>query len=471
MKTYTIIMKKKRLPFALSLLPFFVLMLIGISGCNKSFLNLAPISNANVNTFYKTAADINNAVLAAYSMNKGIYIDNLAAMAQLDEVRSDNTQDDVRIDNFSTDSGVEWWYWTWDQLYRTIYSCNIVIEKAPGVTMDATLQKQYLAEVMFLRAMAYFELVKNWGGVPVVTKTPTDISASAVDVPRNTVAQVDSLIVNDLMYAVQNLPASYTGSSVGRATSGAANALLGKVYLTMGNPGAAQTVLTTVVNSGLYSLLPTYAAVFNINARNSAESLFELQFTANTDPSPLESYFASAASGDAGGGYYYNQPTPDFVNTFETGDPRMGVSIAKDANGNYYCIKFNDPAMTSFANSSHPFPILRYADVLLLLAEAEGDSPAAYALINQVRARATLPPISAATPGTFATKLLHERRVEFGFENQRWHDLLRFGVAIQVMNAQLAPQGVTIGPNNLLDPISQNTLSANPKLVQNPGYH
>jgi starch-binding outer membrane protein, SusD/RagB family len=448
-----------------------VLMLIVASGCKKSFLNLAPISNANVNTFYKTAADINNAVLAAYSMNKGIYINNLAAMAQLDEVRSDNTSDDARIDNFPTDSGVEWWYWTWDQLYRAIYSCNIVIEKAPGVTMDATLQKQYLGEVMFLRAIAYFELVKNWGGVPVVTKTPTDLSASAIDVPRNTVAEVYALILSDLLYAAQNLPASYTGSSVGRATSGAANALLGKVYLTMGNAASAKTVLTAVVNSGLYSLLPTYAAVFNITSRNSAESLFELQFTANTDPSPLESYFASPASGDAGGGYYYMVPTPDFVNTFEAGDPRKAVSIKQDANGNYYCIKFNDPAMTSFANSSHPFPILRYSDVLLLLAEADGESPEAYALINQVRTRATLPPISAATPGTFATKLLHERRVEFGFEYQRWHDLLRFGVAIQVMNAQLAPQGITIDATKLLDPISQNTLSANPKLVQNPGYH
>jgi hypothetical protein len=226
-----------------------------------------------------------------------------------------------------------------------------------------------------------------------------------------------------------------------------------------------------VVNSGLYHLLSTYAAVFDINSRNSAESLFELQFTENTDPSPLESFFASPAAGIPGGGYYYNVPTPDFINTFETGDPRKTVSMAVDPNGNYYCTKFNDPAMNSFGNSSHPFPILRYADVLLLLAEADGESQAAYDLINQVRARATLPPISAATPGAFSDKLLHERRVEFGFEYQRWHDLLRFGVAIQVMNAQLAAQGVTIDATKLLDPISQTTLSANPKLVQNPGYH
>jgi hypothetical protein len=144
--------------------------------------------------------------------------------------------------------------------------------------------------------------------------------------------------------------------------------------------------------------------------------------------------------------------------------------MTQDVNGNWYCIKFNDPSMTAFANSSHPFPILRYADVLLLLAEAEGESTEAYALINQVRARATLGPLSPTVPSTFRDTLLHERRVELGFENQRWHDLLRFGVAIQVMNAQLASSGVTLQTWNLLDPISQTTLAANPNLTQNPGY-
>src|ERR1700676_3192282 len=333
-----------------------VLILVIASGCKKSFLNLSPISNANINSFYKTQADINNAVIAAYSMNKGIYINNLAAQAQLDEVRSDNTMDDNRIDLFSSDSGVEWWFWSWDQCYRAIYACNVVIEKAPGVKMDATVQNQYIAEAKFLRAIAYFELVQNYGGVPLVTKTPTDLSASAVDVSRNTVDEVYALIVSDLVFAGQNLPASYTATTdVGRATSWAANGILGKVYLTNGDPTDAKTVLTAVVNSGVYQLLPTYATVFDINSRNSKESLFELQFTENTDPSPLESFFASPAAGIPGGGYYYNAPTPDFVNTFETGDPRKNVSLGVDANGNHFCTKFDDPAMTSFANSSHPF--------------------------------------------------------------------------------------------------------------------
>jgi starch-binding outer membrane protein, SusD/RagB family len=449
-----------------------VLIIVTAASCGKKFLNLAPLSNANVDAFYKTQADINNAVLAAYSMFKGIFIDNLAAQAQLDEVRSDNTQDDTRVDNFTSDTGAEWWYWSWDQCYRTIYASNVVIQEAPTVTtMDSTLRNQYIAEAEFLRALSYFELVQNYGGVPLVTTPPTSLSASVINVKRNTASEVYAQIVSDLQFAASNLPAQYTASTdIGRATSGAANGMLGKVYLTMGDPTDAKTVLTTVVNSNLYSLLPTYAAVFAIGSRNSAESLFELQFTENTDPSPLESYFASTAASIPGGGYYYNQPTPSFINTFEPGDPRFAVSLAQDANGNYYCVKFNDPSMTSFANSSHPFPILRYAEVLLLLAEADGESPEAYALINQIRARATLGPLSPTVPSTFSDTLLHERRVEFGFENQRWHDLLRFGVAIQVMDAQLAPQGISLQSWNLLDPISQTTLAANPNLTQNPGY-
>jgi hypothetical protein len=448
-----------------------IALLVLASGCTKKFLDLSPISNANVNGFYKTQADINNAVLAVYAMHKGIYTDNLAALAQLDEVRSDNTQDDNRVDLFTNDTGAEWWYWVWDQCYRCIYAANVVIQQAPKVTMDATLQNQYIAEAKFLRALAYFELVKNYGGVPVVTTPPTALSASAVDIPRNSVTEVYTLIVGDLTFAAQNLPATYTASTdIGRATSGASNGMLGKVYLQEGDAADAKIALTAVVSSNLYSLLPTYAAVFDVSNRNSAESLFELQFTKNTDASPLESYFASNVAPLPGGGYYYNRPTTDFVGTFETGDPRKTVSMTQDQNGNWYCIKFNDPTMTAFANSGHNFPVLRYADILLLLAEADGESPEAYALINQVRARATLAPVAPTTPSTFSDVLLHERRVEFGFENQRWHDLLRFGVAIPVMNAQLASQGVTLSQNSLLDPISQTTLAANPKLSQNPGY-
>jgi hypothetical protein len=450
-----------------------ILLLTAAASCKKSFLELSPISNANVNDFYKTAADINNAVMAAYSIHKKIYTDNFASQSILDEVRSDNTtmvQLDV-LDRFIRDTGKEWYGWSWDKCYRAIYMCNLVLEKAEPVDMDETLKNQYDAEARFLRAITYFELVRNFGGVPLVTETTKSLDPASVQIPRNSVDEVYAQIITDLKFAMDNLPAEYSSGDIGRATRYAAEGMLGKVYLTTGDKQSAETALRDVVSSGRYHLLDTYAEVWDVNNRNSAESLFELQFRATTDPSPMENYFGSqAATGIPGGGYGYNLATDDLVNTYEPGDIRKDVSMAVDANGVYYAIKFNDPTMTSGFNSSHNFPILRYADVLLLLAEAIGESPEAYDLINQIRDRAHLPHISAATPGTFADKLLHERRVELAFENHRWHDLLRFGVAVQVMNQALASLGITINDDDLLMPIPQTAISTNPNLEQNPGY-
>ena len=147
--------------------------------------------------------------------------------------------------------------------------------------------------------------------------------------------------------------------------------------------------------------------------------------------------------------------------------------MTKDLVNLYYCVKYKDPAANPISDANNNIPLMRYSEVLLLLAEAIGENAEAYGLINQVRSRVGMPNISSSTPGTFAQKLLHERRVELAYENHRWHDLLRFGVAIEVMNAFFAKEkggAVTIGPDDLLFPIPNFTLLNNPNLVQNPGY-
>lgn len=446
-----------------------------LAGCSKD-LELSPISNANESDFYKTAKDIDNAVIAAYKFHKQIYTNNFSAQSVLDEIRSDNTtmvQLDV-LDRFVKDTGKEWYGWSWDGCYKAIYMCNLAMEKAAEVEMDEELRNQYIGEARFLRALLYFELVRNFGDVPLVTTTPTSFDPASTQIPRDPASAVYTQIVEDLTFASQNLPAAYTGNNIGRATSGAANGMLGKVYLTMGDKANAETALRAVVNSGLYELMDTYAAVWDISNENNAESLFELQFKPVTDGSPMQNLFSSiAAVGVPGGGLGYNLATADLVEEFEPGDLRKDITMTPDPNGVYYTIKYNDPAMTSGNNSGHNFYILRYADVLLLLAEAIGESPESYEYINQLRDRAGLDDVSAATPGTFEVKLLHERRVELAFENHRWHDLLRFGVAIPVINAHFQNIGldITIGQDDLLMPIPQTAISSNPNLEQNAGYN
>jgi hypothetical protein len=171
-----------------------------------------------------------------------------------------------------------------------------------------------------------------------------------------------------------------------------------------------------------------------------------------------------------------NAPTQDLINAYELGDKRKAASLAVAPDGTPYILKFKDPGVKVGNDANVDFPVLRYADVLLMLAEATGESAQSYALINQVRNRAGLKDISAATPGTFMDKLMHERQVELAFECQRWHDILRLGdaKAVSLMNAHLTReypgQNFQIDSHDLLNPIPVSEMQTNAKMEQNPGY-
>ncbi|MBL7111754.1 MAG: RagB/SusD family nutrient uptake outer membrane protein [Bacteroidales bacterium] len=448
--------------------------LLGIFSSCEDFLNLTPVSQANVEDFYQTPADINNAVMAAYKFHKAIYSDRFCCQHIMDEYRSDNTGVDgtYSVDDFTTDTGVEWYMWSWDLCYRAIYMSNIAMEKAADVEMDADLQNRYIAEARFLRAITYFELVRNYGGVPLVLETPKSLEKEDVNVYRNTVDEVYTGIIADLQFAETNLPVSYPDDAdVGRATKGAAKGYLAKVYLTTGNNSGAETKLREVLTLG-YSLQANYEDAFGAGNGNNSEIVFELQYKSGTDACPTIYIFTSMQV-DVNPGIGYNKGTQDLYDAFEVGDPRRDYSMALDNESLYYCTKYSDPAASPVSDADNNIPLMRYSEVLLLLAESLGETTEAYGLINQVRARVGLAPIDASTPGTFEEKLLQERRVELAFENHRWHDLLRFGVAIEVMNDffDTWKNGrVTIGEDNLLFPIPNFTLLNNPNLEQNPGY-
>jgi hypothetical protein len=456
-------------------------LLIFIS-CTKK-INLAPLSNVNSSNFYKTPSDILQAVNAAYAGQRGVYVgksSGLPPIFQLEDVRADdydngNAGDDV-MGLFRVDGSSEWYRWNWTDTYYAINLCNTVIDRAPTVTMDATLQSRYIAEAKFIRAQIYFLMVQDYGGVPLVLHETTSFDLSKIDVPRSSVADTYSQIISDLQVAYTNLPASYTGADIGRATKWAAEGLLGKVYLQKGDLPSAQTALRAVVGSGLYSLMPTYQAAFSPTNHNNSESLFEIQQKADIAGSPYGNIFATPNWGGAGPGYNYDLPqVAYYLNSFDPADKRKIGLTATDPLGNVYSVKYLDPAMTSGFNGNTDFPVLRYADILLMLAESIGETPEAYGYINQVRTRAGLPNINASTPGLFIDKVMNERRYEFSFECNRWHDILRMGntKAIQTMNNYFASQGIskTIDTHDLLHPIPVSVVEVTKGIVaQNPGY-
>lgn len=451
-----------------------IILLMQVTGGCKKFIELNPISQANVNDFYKTAQDIDNAVIAAYKFHKQIFSTNFCSQHRFDELRSDNTGlpglTDP-LDHFTKDIGTEWYMWSWDKSYKAIYTANLVIEKAVGPEMAEELRNRYIAEVRFLRAITYFELVRNFGDVPLIIETPKSLDKESVNVIRDPVPEVYEQIIDDLEFAEANLPVSYSGNEIGRATKGAAVGFLGKVQLTRGDKVAAEASFRKVMTYG-YELLPDYASVFAPNEGNSKESIFELQFKADNDPSPFPQIFASMKI-PADAGFGYNQPTQDLFDAYEAGDPRRDLTMAIDLDNRYYLIKYSDFGASPYTNANNNIPLMRYPEILLLLAESLGETTEAYDLINMVRNRVGLDDIDANTPGTFEEKLLRERRVEFAGENLRWHDLLRFGVAIEVMNAFFVKehQGlITIGQDDLLFPIPNFARLTNPNLAQNPGY-
>jgi len=268
------------------------------------------------------------------------------------------------------------------------------------------------------------------------------------------------------------LPETYSGDNVGRATTYAASTLLGKVYLTMGQNSEAESALRQVL--GNFQLVDSYADLWGVDNQNNAESIFEIQFKSGGlgEGSAFTDIYTVTETG-VGGGNIPQDPTDDLLASYEPGDQRLDITYDTTAADNtndpneIYVAKFDGPIFNPLDGELNWIE-LRYADVLLMLAEAIGESPEAYGYINEVRQRAGLGPIDASTPGTFKEKLLKERRHEFAFENKRWPDLKRFGMAKQVMAGQL---GLPESRITLLFPIPQQEISVKPdQMQQNPEH-
>lgn len=454
---------------------YIMLCVVLFTGCSEDFTDLAPISNRNEADFYNAPEDFEVAINASYSglQSTGVYGRGYWTMF---EMRSDNTDQGpdatglarqyTEINSFTEDALNEQITSAWSESYRVIANCNIILDRITSIEMDASLQNRISGEALFIRSLIYYHLAIAYGNIPLQL-TPYVSGDELVQVNEQTVLQQ---LADDLVIAEANLPVSYTGSEVGKATKGAAATLLAKVLLTLGNNSEAETVLRRIIANYGYELLPSYADLWGVANENNAESIFEVQFISGGigQGSLFTNDFSPSTSLQTGSGFGRNRPTISMQESYEEGDLRYEVSMGDsyiNPDGETVEARHVRKYQSDLAienDSDINFVVFRYADVLLMLAEAIGETPESYDLINEVRNRAGLPDIDASTPGSFADKLLHERRVELAFENHRWPDLKRFNAT------GLVPEAETFitGTREYFF-IPQREMDINPNFVQN----
>ena len=493
--------------------------------CSKDFLNVVPEDSLTSANFYKTESDFQQALVSTYESVRTLGDLNSWVIG---EMRSDNTHYDINrgadasiatiarigVADFLDDDGNGVTNGKYDGSFVGISRANSILDRINDVEMDSDSKAQIIAEAKFLRALFYFELARNYGGVPLHTHEVQN--AEEARLPRATAEEVYSLIIQDATEAAEVLPVD--AAALGRASKGAAKMLLGYVYMTRKEYTAAETALTDITTYG-YQLLADYRSIFDPTNKANDELIFEVQYLQSPTGSPSDFIYrflpqtddASIVTGfpikNITSGL--NVPTQDMLESYEPSDARLeaSVAIAEGSGetgasfiidaikspvgyvappgkiGKPYIRKYDWPHdAVGFTNSN--WPIYRYSDALLLLAEALNEqekSDEALPYLNQVRNRAF------AGGGTITTTdqsqlreiIAHERRIELAFENKRWPDLVRTGKAIEVMNAHgveiktldpnVNPGAYNVTESRLIFPIPRREVQVG-GLQQNPDY-
>lgn len=496
----------------------------GLKSCSSDFIEIAPQSSVTTGNFYKTQAQFDQALMGAYASLRDVK--GSIASWVMGEMRSDNTHYEYNnlnrgtslseredLTGFLDDNANSYTSSKYNSSYTGIARVNQILDNIEGTDIPQQAKDNFIGQAKFIRALLYFELVRFFGGVSLHLKAVE--GASEAYLPRSSVAEVYGAIEEDLQDAVQKLPeASFPQN--GLATRGAARTLLGDVYLTQKKYSEAETELIAVTPAG-YELLPDYASVFSVNNKNSRESIFEIQYQEGDQGQhsnflypfiPLSADVRMitgivSQNRNAGG---WNTPTQEMIDTYEPGDHRLEASIAiaegtgpvgamilesvkspvgyitPSGKRSYAFIKKYLNPHSIENNTDDNFPVYRYSDALLLLAEAlneQGKSSEALSYLNPVRVRAGLAPSTETDQSLLREIIAHERRVEFAFENKRWLDLVRTDKAIEVMNQHgeylkalhpiLRDVSYNVTPHRLLFPIPQREILIG-SLEQNPGY-
>lgn len=491
-----------------------------LSSCTRQ-IDIMPISATATEDFYKVQEDFIEGANAVYSSLR-TYPDRLI---NLSESRSDNlyaasvlgTQpyDDINafrrsaVSNGLVDAA-------WKENFNGIFRANTLLEQIEengGVITTVGLRDRLRAEVRFLRAFFYFDLVRYFGKVPVVTKTVLSLQADTI--PRSPVAEVYKQIIEDLEYARVTLPPTYTGVDIGRATKHAAQSLLAMVYMAKSGPTygiegpglasgewtKAASMIDSVMKSNVFAFNTSYSNVFSYNNQNPStnkEAIFDVMYISGQNPvlgasfvtyTIPDAFFTSTSmkkNAQLGGP---GRPTSnDLYNTYEGTDVRRTFNFLMRSTTlgipgiRPYLIKYMDSTKvptTSPTDWGMNFMAIRYTDVLLLKAECilqgagGGTQSQADSIVNLVRRRAGLGNISGVT----LARVYDERRRELVGEGSRWFDLQRSGNLVTTMNTWAAKdddlkQIQTVTNDYVIYPVPQYQLDAKPGLyMQNKGYN
>lgn len=469
-----------------------ILSVLFLVSCDKDFLEKSPPDKLSEDGFINSADRAKLAVNGVYQQlqSTDLYADYLPKFIGVPsgEILLSNTQP-LAINNFSFDASDTYMLNIYAALYQGIKRANTVITEVPAVAMDKTLQSRYIAEAKFLRAFYYWHLTNMWGDVILITAPVKN--ADDVLIAKTKQAEIYKLIIKDLQDAITALPVSYGSSDLGRATKGAAQSLLGKAYLYTKDYVQAESLFGQVIASNTYDLMPVFDQIWNRNFENNKESIFEVQF-ADIGGSGTSSRNGAYLPG-VNGGTGSSVATQRIVDAFTDNDPRLGYSIFRNgdvfapdlttANINLdkykstwsatgYNIRKGMAPIRYLQGAGTNYPVIRFADVLLMYAEAAnelGFIDKARDAVNRVRQRPSvnMPVLTAANTGTKAqmfAAIVHERQVELAFEDHRFSDLRRWGLAETV----LAPLGYL--PKHKFFPLPQLEIDINPQLVQNTGW-
>ena len=464
-----------------------------LSSCHD-FLNLKPEYQISDQSFYQNQNDFETALVGVYSTTRGLY--NTSNLLYMSELTTDNAEiqwsspsaDEMQLDQNAVTPTNAYVLAVWRTCLYTISQSNNILNRIDAVNFDQTAKNRIKGEAQFLRASSYFYLVRLFGNVPITNQTfSSPAQVSSADLTLKPQAEVYTQIIADLTSAESLLPATLNTEKT-RASQMTVKTLLGKVYLTQKSYDLAAMKLKEVIDAKQYSLVVDYKTLSTNGNTNLAETILEVDFLSGQSLgnnysavfTPAITSMAIFPGNAQGSGRIV--PTLDLIRSYEAGDARKVISVNDSVtliggkkSYSRYGLKFVDFKAVDPGDGSVSFTILRYADVLLMYAEAlneGGKATDALPYLNQVRQRAKLAALSGLSQTDLRLALERERRVEFLYEGQRWFDLVRTGRAQTVLNAHYASQKLSFSVQDfeLFFPIPQTEIDLNPALKQNSGY-